>query len=168
MTGEDLVGSNRNVLEKTVGHALSGGGAHVEAKNVLEGLDWNAVGTQPQGVPHSIFQLLKHMTYWQDWVVNWLDEKNPPIPEQASGSWPGTASPTNSEDWKRAVEQFLNGLDELNRGTKEADLLSKIGKKSRLEMLQSIASHNSYHIGEIVVIRQMLGAWPPPSGGLTW
>jgi hypothetical protein len=35
-------------------------------------------------------------------------------------------------------------------------------------MLQAIASHNSYHAGQVVALRQILAAWPPPSGGLTW
>jgi hypothetical protein len=35
-------------------------------------------------------------------------------------------------------------------------------------MLQTIGAHNSYHLGQVVQLRQMLGAWPPASGGLTW
>jgi hypothetical protein len=35
-------------------------------------------------------------------------------------------------------------------------------------MLQTIGSHNSYHAGQVVIVRQALDAWPPPSGGLTW
>lgn len=41
-------------------------------------------------------------------------------------------------------------------GTQEADLLVKRGTKTQLEMLQTIASHNSYHIGQVVVLRQRL------------
>jgi hypothetical protein len=41
-------------------------------------------------------------------------------------------------------------------------------EKSRLEMLHTIAGHNSYHVGQVVLLRQLLAAWPPPSGGLTW
>jgi uncharacterized damage-inducible protein DinB len=47
-------------------------------------------------------------------------------------------------------------------------LLEKRAKSSPLQMLHAIAAHNSYHLGQVVVLRQMLGAWPPPSGGLTW
>jgi uncharacterized damage-inducible protein DinB len=28
--------------------------------------------------------------------------------------------------------------------------------------------HNSYHVGQIAMLRRMLGAWPPQSGGDTW
>jgi uncharacterized damage-inducible protein DinB len=45
---------------------------------------------------------------------------------------------------------------------------SLIDKTSRLRMFHTIASHTSYHIGQVVMLRQLLGKWPPPSGGLTW
>ena len=66
------------------------------------------------------------------------------------------------------MKQFADGLEKLNERSIEADLFTKQGKYSRLEIIEIIAQHNSYHLGQIVVIRQMLGTWPPPSGGLTW
>jgi uncharacterized damage-inducible protein DinB len=156
------------VLEKIVRNALSGKGAHVEAKKVLEGMDWKAAGARPKNAPHSIFQLLNHIVFWQEWVVKWLDGEKPPVPKHASGSWPGGTGPSDSKEWEQAVKRFGKCLNDLRRRVREADLVSKGRRKSRLEMLHTIASHNSYHIGQIVQVRQMLGAWPPPSGGLSW
>ena len=150
-----------------MGQALSGKGAHVDTENTFAGLDWKITGTRPEGVPHSLFQLLNHMIYWQDWAVKWLDWEKPPIPKHASGSWPGSPAPASPEEWKRTVQAYRTGLAELDRRSQE-DLFAKLGTKSRLEMLQTIASHNSYHAGQVVFLRQVLGAWPPPSGGLTW
>ncbi len=159
---------SRNTLEKTIGSALSGKGSHVATKTLFAGLGWKAAGARPQGVPHSVFQLLNHMSYWQDWVVKWLDGENPPVPKHASGGWPGSVGPASAKAWQQAVRDFRNGLAKLERQSREADLLTKRGKHSRLGMLQALASHNSYHAGQIVMLRQILGAWPPPSGGLTW
>ena len=36
------------------------------------------------------------------------------------------------------------------------------------EQLESLAAHNHYHFGRIVLLRQLLGDWPPPSGGFSW
>jgi uncharacterized damage-inducible protein DinB len=162
------MGIDPKVLEKAVRSVLSGKGSHVEAKRALEVLDWKIAGARPEGAPHSIFQLLNHIVFWQEWVVSWLDGGKPPIPKHASGSWPGGAGPGDSKEWEQAVKRFGKGLNDLTRRTRDADLFSKGGRKSRLEMLHTIASHNSYHIGQIVQVRQMLGAWPPPSGGVTW
>jgi uncharacterized damage-inducible protein DinB len=102
------------------------------------------------------------MVFWQDWTVNWLDGKKPP---STAGSWRGSDGPASREEWERAVRRFRSGLDELKRHSREADVLSKRGKTSRIEMLHTVASHNSHHAGQVVLLRQMLGAWLPASGG---
>ena len=164
--------TNQEVLQRTLAHALSGEGAHAEAKASLEGLDWKIAGKQPVGVEHSIFQLVHHMNYWQEWAVKWLDGEDPIVPERASGSWPGGPGPASGDEWGRVVERFETLIDRLSRQCREDDLFSmrvSVGTmKSRLEMLHTLASHNSYHLGQVVLLRRMLGAWPPPSGGLSW
>lgn len=77
-------------------------------------------------------------------------------------------APQVAEEWHEALRQFDQGLQEMTRTSQDTDLLAKRGTKTPLEMLQAIASHNSYHLGQVVLLRQRLGAWPPPSGGLTW
>ena len=158
----------RKIIDKALRHALSGTGAHTETKTVFEALEWKLAGSLPAGAPHSIYQLLNHMLYWQDWVVEWLDEEEPPLPDRAEGSWPGAVAPATRAEWQRAVRSFGRGLDKLARASRQADLFATGRGKSPLEMLLTIASHNSYHAAQIVVLRQQLGAWPPPSGGLTW
>jgi uncharacterized damage-inducible protein DinB len=163
-----FMNTDRKTIEKTIGNALSGKGAHVATRDLFAGLNWKLAGTRPEGAPHSVFQLLNHMAYWQDWAVKWLDGENPAIPRHASLSWPSNPSPADAKEWQRAVRGFQSGLDKLARQSRQADLLAKRGKHSRVGILQAIASHNSYHGGQVVVLRQVLGAWPPPSGGVTW
>jgi uncharacterized damage-inducible protein DinB len=151
---------DRKTLTKAIARALSGKGAHVEPGSVFVGLDWRVAGTQREHVAHSLFQLLNHMVFWQDWVVSWLDGKEPP---RASTNWRGPAGPAGREEWEQAVRRFRRGLDELARCSREGDPLSKRGKTTRLEMLQTVASHNSYHAGQVVLLRRMLATWPPTS-----
>jgi uncharacterized damage-inducible protein DinB len=113
-------------------------------------------------VAHTVFQLLNHMVFWQDWVVAWLDGQKPP---STSGSWRGSDGPATREEWERAVGRFRSGLAELARCAGEGDLLIKRGRTSPLEMLQTAISHTSYHTGQVVMLRQMLGAWPPSPRG---
>lgn len=155
-------------LKKLLSHALSGKGAHTEAKDIFEELDWKLAGTLPAGTNHTIFQILNHLVYWQDWALGWLRNQAPPLPRHAAGSWPEDPLPPNEKAWRSAVRHFNSGLEELQETVQKGDLLSSNGGKTPLEMLQTIASHNSYHLGQAALMRQMMHAWPPPSGGLTW
>jgi len=160
--------SEGEIFNKTVRRALSGNNSHVETGTILEGLDWKLAGAKPEGIPHSLYQLTNHMTYWQEWALRWLDGENPPVPKRASGSWPGTAGPANRREWERAVRRFRRALAALDKHARNSDLFTKRGKFSRAEMLHIIASHNSYHAGQMALLRRLLGSWPPPSGGVTW
>lgn len=86
----------------------------------------------------------------------------------AAGGWPGKVSPASRREWEQTVRRFSDVLDALERRSRQADPLSKRGKWTRLEMLHIIGSHTSYHVGQVAFLRQLLGAWPPPSGGVTW
>lgn len=160
--------TGEEVLRKVIIGALTGKGAHVEVRKAVEGLDWQAAGVRPQGCPHSIFQLLNHIVYWHEWVVKWLDGEDPPVPKHAAGSWPGGDRPANRGEWEEAVRRLDRALDALAHRSKGKSLLEKRGRKSWMEMLLTVASHGSYHIGQLVSVRQVVGAWPPPSGGVTW
>ena len=156
------------VFEQTISKAMSGKGAHVLTATILDGLNWELAGARPEGVPHSVFQLANHVIYWQEWLVKWLDGKNPKAPKHAAGGWPGKVSPANRREWDQTIRHFRDVQDALQRRSQQENLLSKRGKISRLEMMHLVASHTSYHAGQVAFLRQQLAAWPPPSGGVTW
>ncbi|MCK7505428.1 MAG: hypothetical protein MZV70_15995, partial [Desulfobacterales bacterium] len=67
-------------------------------------------GTQDSSTfPHSVYQLLTHMTYWQDWVAAWLDGERTAVPRHAS-SWPAESGPTSRREWDDAVARFVEGF----------------------------------------------------------
>jgi hypothetical protein len=154
--------------ERIARRALSGKASHAQTKEVFSGLDWKAAGSKPRGVPHSIYQLLKHMSYWQDWAVAWLNGESPAAPRHASGSWPTEVGASSQRDWDEAVRQFRRGLGALERACRSAGVSSVRGRAARFEMLHTLGAHNSYHAGQVAFLRQLLGKWPPPSGGVTW
>jgi uncharacterized damage-inducible protein DinB len=36
------------------------------------------------------------------------------------------------------------------------------------DVLVHVATHNSHHLGQVIVLRQLMGKWPPPAGSWTW
>ncbi len=160
--------SEHERFRKSLNQALTGRGAHASTEEVFDGLDRKAAGERPDGAPHSVFQLLNHLVYWQDFALRWLDGEKPATPEHDLDSWPGEARPADAAAWEGAVERFKAGLAELERYAAEADLQTSLGPKTTLEILQIVASHNSYHAGQVAALRRALGAWPPPGGGFSW
>ncbi|MGI2328932.1 DinB family protein [Planococcus sp. YIM B11945] len=147
-----------------------GKGVHVDTSTVFDGLDWQKAGEKPENCPHSVWETLFHMNYWQDFMLSYLKGKTPKSPEHASESWPDSPAPASEEEWQSAIVHFLDGLKE---GEHEAakDLLEQgFGgpERTRADCLLSIMLHNTYHAGQAVFARRTIGAWPPPSGGDTW
>lgn len=160
--------SAREIVRATLGQALSGRGAHVATAEIFDGLEWESAWLRPEGAPHSLFQQLSHLVFWQEFALRWLDGEKPETPEHDADSWPGDEGPMDDDDWESAVERFKTGVAELLRRAEESDLLAQLGPKTAFEILQVVASHNSYHAGQVAGLRRALGKWPPPGGGFTW
>ena len=159
------------VLKRVVQHALSGEGQHVAVTKALEGLDADTAGQRPAGSPHSVFQLLQHMIYWQELYLRRLRGDDAAGPEHAEQGWPGAEWPVSGGEWFATIERFRRGWTDATVIAEREDLsepLPRWGGRPRYEGLLGLASHNSYHIGQVVVVRRMLGSWPPPGGGDSW
>jgi uncharacterized damage-inducible protein DinB len=159
---------HHETLEKIVYNSLSGRGAHIDVRKALEGLDWETAGREPKNTPFTIFQLLNHMIYWQDYCVGWFKGKEPSPPKHAAEGWPEDAAPQDESEWQATVQRFESGLGRLEALLSEKGYFSALDEKTYLEVAHTIGTHNSYHTGQIVLLRRMLGAWPPPGGGFTW
>jgi len=158
---------------------LWGKGAHVDPVASIEDLSAEKAGKTSEGFPHSIWQLVSHMTFWMDYEIKRIADEAPPYPEHASLSWPTEAMPPSEKQWSAAKVTFGALLQKLSTLTQSsADALArevrpthpghtKIASSLRSVLWQTLV-HNSYHIGQIAVIRRCLGAWPPRSGGDTW
>ncbi|UOR12831.1 DinB family protein [Halobacillus amylolyticus] len=151
-------------------NGLHGEDAHVDPLSVFEGLQWEVVGKKPEECPHSVWQILNHMIFWQDFILDYLKGTVPNFPDHAEESWPGGTSPSNETEWNDAVFKFSEGLKEAENEAKK-DLEERgFGKSegTRGDFLVMLVNHNSYHTGQVALTRRIIGEWPPPSGGDTW
>lgn len=149
---------------------LHGKGIHVDTATVFDGLEWQKAGEKPGNCPHSVWELLFQMNYWQDYMLAILNSETPQHPEHAAESWPDSLSPVNEEEWNSAVAHFLKGIEAAEQeATKDlAEQVVAGNEKTRADCLLTIMLHNTYHAGQAVIVRKTIGAWPPPSGGDTW
>lgn len=155
-----------------------GKGSHADPLACVEDLPAE-LARHTEGFPHSIGQLVFHMNYWMDYELRRIRGEKPAYPQHSSESFPPAPSPADAEDWDRLRERFACLLAEFTALAKssseemqwqvetvhEGD--TKLAGTLEAVLWQMIA-HNSYHTGQIAMIRRALGAWPPRGGGDTW
>ncbi|MFT4416816.1 DinB family protein [Fredinandcohnia humi] len=146
-------------------NGLHGKNAHVDPLEVFEGLQWEKAGEKPENCPYSVWQILNHMIFWQDYYLAFLKGRVPNPPENDEVSWPNETTPSTETEWSEAVLQFSKGLMEAENEAKK-DLKERKDprlERSRGDILSTLMAHNSYHTGQVALIRRIIGAWPPPS-----
>jgi uncharacterized damage-inducible protein DinB len=150
-------------------------GVGAPPSHVLEAIDDDLVHRRFPGAPHSIYEEVWHLAFWLELSLDWVAGRLTPYPEHASEGFPNGVT----EPWERLKERFLAGIEKVaevagNSVAMETPItcLSRIPEEERRmparEQVEGIATHNAYHLGRIVLLRQLLGVWPPPSGGDTW
>lgn len=151
---------------KVVRWLLTGKNTHANPTSALKGLAWETAGRIPEGGRHSVFQIVNHMIYWQDIYLRRVAGWEAPSPKAPSDGWPGDQAPKDEAEWLETIKRFSTGVREARHLAEGEDFdtarLSFYGMTVE-EGLGLLAVHNSYHTGQIVTIRQMLGAWPEPS-----
>ncbi|WP_052131599.1 DinB family protein [Planococcus sp. CAU13] len=148
-------------------NGLHGERAHVDTETVFDGMGWQQAGEKKGDFPHSVWELLFHMNYWQYFMLDILEGDMPDGANADAASWPPTAGPESEEEWEAAVVYFRNGL-KAAEAEAEKDLNEQVAEGSeatRAECLQTIVLHNSYHAGQVAFARKIMGAWPPSAAG---
>jgi hypothetical protein len=147
---------------------VAGGGAHLDSGTVLDGLDWKLAGRAIQGSPYTILQCANHIIYWNGYAIAAMAGQSPKPPEHAVDGWPGPVAPTSDEEWQAFIKAYKASLAALVKAAQERRFTDLIVTRIRLDSLRAMTQHVSYHVGQIALLRRMLGSWPPPTGGDTW
>jgi uncharacterized damage-inducible protein DinB len=158
---------------------LRGRAAHVDPVACVEDVSAQLASRRVDGFPHSIAGLVFHINYWMDYEMRRIRGEQPKYPEHAAESWPEPDARVSAEEWDRLRRDFAWFLAEYEKMSRSSPPQSEPQLESRREgdeklagsveaVLWQMVVHNSYHVGQIAMIRRMLGAWPPCAGGDTW
>ena len=161
-------------LERT----LTGDSAFAPPSHILEGVSEEIAHNRHAGAPHTIYEELWHVVYWQRISLDWANGIETPVPAHAAKGFP-TPEQTAAEPWADLCKRFLREASEAALLTRDPEVLRQsiqcpsppgvpIRTMTVHDQLESLAAHNAYHLGRIVLLRQMAGSWPPASGGFTW
>lgn len=158
---------------------LHGQAAHVDPIGCVEDISAELASRNVDGFPHSIAGLIFHMNYWMNYELRRIRGERPNYPDHASESWPEPDTHVTAEEWDRLRRDFAwflaeyekmarSSASELHRQVESTRDGDKNHAGSVEAVLWQMVVHNSYHIGQIAMIRRMLRAWPPRTGGDTW
>ena len=152
----------------TLMSGVAGGGAHLDSATVLDGLDWTLAGRDLEGSPYTILQCANHIIYWNGYAIAAIRGENPTAPAHAVDGWPGPKAPASEAEWTAFVDAYKASLASLVETVKQKRFTDLIVTRNRLDSLRAMTQHVSYHVGQIALLRRMMGSWPPPGGGDTW
>jgi hypothetical protein len=147
---------------------LRGGHAHVDFDRAIAGLPAALRGARAPGLPHTPWRLVEHLRIAQWDILRFATDPHHVSPEFPGGYWPEGDAPPDPAAWDRSVAAFRADLAALmglvaDPGT---DLFAPLphgqGQTVLREALPA-ADHNAYHIGQLVAVRRLLGAWHEPA-----
>ena len=158
--------SDRNdaALREHLVNLLTLAQAHATFDQAVKGLPAELRGKAPKGAEHTPWQLLEHLRIAQWDILEFSRNPKHESPKWPEGYWPQEKAPLDEKAWDRsvrAVERDLKAMCELVRDAK-TDLFAKIPHGDGQTILREallVADHNAYHVGQLVLMRKLLGAW---------
>ncbi|MGE0406720.1 MAG: DinB family protein [Candidatus Korobacteraceae bacterium] len=155
---------NDAALREQLSRLLAWEDAHVGFDTAVAGIPLEARGKRPPGLPHSPWEIVEHLRRTQRDILDFCVNPNYREIKWPDEYWPSDAAPGSAAAWEESIRQFREdraALQQLAADTK-TDLGAKIphgSGQTYLRELVLVADHSSYHIGELVAVRRLLGVW---------
>ncbi len=143
---------------------LTKGNAHATFDDAVKNLPAELRGKRPKGAEHSPWQLLEHLRIAQWDILEFSRDAKHKSPDWPGGYWPAKPAPPNEKAWDKSVRAFRRDLKAMCElvSNEKTDLYARIPHGDGQTILREallIADHNAYHVGQLVLVRRLLGAW---------
>src|SRR5215831_595898 len=144
--------------------ALAWGEAHADFDKAVKDFPPALRGRRAHGLPHSAWELLEHLRLAQHDILDFSRNAKYKELTWPDDYWPASPEPPDEEAWDKSVAAFRRDRKALQKmaADPKLNLARKIphgdGQTYMREILLVI-DHNAYHVGELVLLRRLLGAW---------
>ena len=139
--------------------------AHVEFDAAVDGVGPEHRGVVAPGTEHSLWQLIEHLRIAQNDIFDFC--VNPKYREKKwpDDYWPKNPAPPSDAAWDESIASYVRDRDAFKQLTRNpaTELTATIAHGSGQTYLREIllvADHTAYHVGQIVLVRRLLGIWP--------
>ncbi len=149
------------ILREQLLDAIRGHQAHIEFGAAVKDFPPDLQGLKPAGAPHSAWQLLEHLRIAQSDILEFSRNPKHKSPKWPEGYWPETDAPPNVKAWAESVAAFERDRRELGALVEDpkSDLFQVLPHGEGQTLLREallVASHNSYHLGQLVFLKKIL------------
>ena len=156
--------SRDNDLRRHVLYLLRGGGAHLDFEKSVAGLPAKLRGAKVKGLPFTAWRLLEHMRIAQWDILEFSRNPKYVSPKFPADYWPASDAPPDAAAWETSLKRFRADLAAMQALVKNpsTNLLARIRHGDGQTILREallVADHNAYHLGQLVMLRRLLGAW---------
>ena len=155
---------NDTELRDRLVELLRGGDAHAPFDGAVKDFPRERAGERPEGSPHSAWELLEHLRIAQHDILEFSKSAEWVSPQWPHGYWPASPKPQRASLWDDSVKAFHSDLEAFAALVLDParDLYTPFPWGDGQNLLREalvLADHNSYHIGQLVLVRQQLGVW---------
>ena len=138
--------------------------AHVDFDKAVQGIPLQLRGKLPQGVEHSLWQLVEHLRIAQADILEFCQTAKYKEKKWPDDYWPHALGPRSAAAWTKSIAGYRRDRKAFQRlvANTKIDLCSNIPHgtgQTYLREILLVADHNAYHIGQIVALRRLLGIW---------
>lgn len=153
-------------IRAAIARVLDWEDAHVGFDAAIAALPAALRGSAPADLPYSPWQLLEHLRLTQRDILEFCVDAGYQERKWPDDYWPATPAPPSAAAWDESVAGFREDREALKRLAlnPDIDLLATVPAGNGQTFLREIllvADHSAYHVGQMVVVRRALGAWPP-------
>ncbi len=156
--------SSGRQLREHLAYLLDGGGAHARFDDAVKDLPENLRGVKPDGLQHTAWMLAEHLRIAQWDILDFSRNVKYESMKWPDDYWPPEEAPPSAEAWDKSLKRFKRDLQAMKDlvSDPKTDLYAKIPWGEGQTVLREallVADHNAYHIGQLVDLRRLLGAW---------
>ena len=163
MKKQTALTETNNVIKELIS-LLKKGNAHASFNDAIKDIPFDDLSKKPHNLPYSIWQLTEHIRITQKDILEFSSNKNYKALNWPDDYWPKEPAPKDEAAWKKCIDEIQSDLKNFIELLKDenADLLTPFAHGDGQNLLREallIADHTSYHTGEIIILRRLLGNW---------
>jgi uncharacterized damage-inducible protein DinB len=153
---------SNSLRDELISH-LTEENAHAGFEAAVKDFPADRRGARPRRLPHSAYQLVEHLRIAQRDIIEYALNPKHKSPDFPDGYWPKSPEPPDAKAWDKSIASFRSDRKKLVAALEKDDPAVPI-KHAHNQSLASktilLIDHNAYHLGQLILLRRLLNAWP--------